>query len=102
MLQHLLRRLVFDVPILNEYAKMPLKVCQPTNWWFHSNRSQFSAPVREDVYQNFLKRQILLLRFRRVSHLYLVLLCSFSQSSWIGVYKARFFFFAFKKIYLRV
>ncbi|CAB1450415.1 unnamed protein product [Pleuronectes platessa] len=25
MLQHLLRRLVFDVPILNEYAKMPLK-----------------------------------------------------------------------------
>lgn len=27
MLQHLLRRLVFDVPILNEYAKMPLKVC---------------------------------------------------------------------------
>lgn len=26
MLQHLLRRLVFDVPILNEYAKMPLKV----------------------------------------------------------------------------
>ncbi len=28
MLQHLLRRLVFDVPILNEYAKMPLKVCK--------------------------------------------------------------------------
>lgn len=26
MLQHLLRRLVFDVPILNAYAKMPLKV----------------------------------------------------------------------------
>lgn len=26
MLQHLLRRLVFDVPILNEFAKMPLKV----------------------------------------------------------------------------
>lgn len=26
LLQHLLRRLVFDVPILNEYAKMPLKV----------------------------------------------------------------------------
>ncbi|KAK2510405.1 hypothetical protein Q9233_017776 [Columba guinea] len=25
MLQHLLRRLVFDVPILNEFAKMPLK-----------------------------------------------------------------------------
>lgn len=29
MLQHLLRRLVFDVPILNEYAKMPLKVREP-------------------------------------------------------------------------
>lgn len=29
MLQHLLRRLVFDVPILNEYAKMPLKVSAP-------------------------------------------------------------------------
>jgi len=29
MLQHLLRRLVFDVPILNEYAKMPLKVGLP-------------------------------------------------------------------------
>lgn len=29
MLQHLLRRLVFDVPILNEYAKMPLKVWLP-------------------------------------------------------------------------
>ena len=29
MLQHLLRRLVFDVPILNEYAKMPLKVWGP-------------------------------------------------------------------------
>ncbi|TFJ99453.1 Ryanodine receptor 1 [Platysternon megacephalum] len=26
MLQHLLRRLVFDVPILNEFAKMPLKL----------------------------------------------------------------------------
>lgn len=33
MLQHLLRRLVFDVPILNEYAKMPLKV------WTCLNRS---------------------------------------------------------------
>uniref|UniRef100_A0A6I8Q7E5 Ryanodine receptor 1 n=1 Tax=Xenopus tropicalis TaxID=8364 RepID=A0A6I8Q7E5_XENTR len=44
MLQHLLRRLVFDVPILNEYAKMPLKLltnhyercwkyyCLPTGW----------------------------------------------------------------------
>lgn len=31
MLQHLLRRLVFDVPILNEYAKMPLKVRKPWN-----------------------------------------------------------------------
>ncbi len=26
MLQHLLRRLVFDVPLLSEYCKMPLKV----------------------------------------------------------------------------
>jgi len=26
MLQQLLRRLVFDVPLLNEYCKMPLKV----------------------------------------------------------------------------
>uniref|UniRef100_A0A669BFC7 Ryanodine receptor 1 n=1 Tax=Oreochromis niloticus TaxID=8128 RepID=A0A669BFC7_ORENI len=44
MLQHLLRRLVFDVPILNEYAKMPLKLltnhyercwkyyCLPNGW----------------------------------------------------------------------
>nr|XP_033809946.1 ryanodine receptor 1 isoform X8 [Geotrypetes seraphini] len=44
MLQHLLRRLVFDVPILNEFAKMPLKLltnhyercwkyyCLPTGW----------------------------------------------------------------------
>lgn len=32
MLQHLLRRLVFDVPILNEYAKMPLKVCSLFNY----------------------------------------------------------------------
>lgn len=32
MLQHLLRRLVFDVPILNEYAKMPLKVCCLWYW----------------------------------------------------------------------
>lgn len=26
MMQHLLRRFVFDVPLLNEHAKMPLKV----------------------------------------------------------------------------
>ncbi len=26
MMQHLLRRLVFDVPVLNEHTKMPLKV----------------------------------------------------------------------------
>ncbi|XP_031429541.1 ryanodine receptor 1b isoform X8 [Clupea harengus] len=44
MLQHLLRKLVFDVPILNEYAKMPLKLltnhyercwkyyCLPNGW----------------------------------------------------------------------
>uniref|UniRef100_A0A3Q3BSM2 Ryanodine receptor 1a (skeletal) n=1 Tax=Kryptolebias marmoratus TaxID=37003 RepID=A0A3Q3BSM2_KRYMA len=44
MLQHLLRRLVFDVPILNEYAKRPLKLltshyercwkyyCLPNGW----------------------------------------------------------------------
>ncbi|XP_060765620.1 ryanodine receptor 1 isoform X1 [Neoarius graeffei] len=44
MLQHLLRRLVFDVPILNAYAKMPLKLltnhyercwkyyCLPNGW----------------------------------------------------------------------
>ncbi|XP_064296121.1 LOW QUALITY PROTEIN: ryanodine receptor 1-like, partial [Phalacrocorax carbo] len=44
MLQHLLRRLVFDVPILNEFAKMPLKLltnhyercwkyyCLPSGW----------------------------------------------------------------------
>ncbi|XP_074978445.1 ryanodine receptor 1 isoform X5 [Caretta caretta] len=44
MLQHLLRRLVFDVPVLNEFAKMPLKLlnnhyercwkyyCLPTGW----------------------------------------------------------------------
>lgn len=27
MLQQLLRRLVFDVPLLTEYCKMPLRVC---------------------------------------------------------------------------
>ncbi|NXC05808.1 RYR2 protein, partial [Orthonyx spaldingii] len=44
MMQHLLRRLVFDVPLLNEHAKMPLKLltnhyercwkyyCLPTGW----------------------------------------------------------------------
>ncbi|CAM4614794.1 unnamed protein product [Lepidochelys kempii] len=44
MLQHLLRRLVFDVPVLNEFAKMPLKLlnnhyercwkyyCLPAGW----------------------------------------------------------------------
>uniref|UniRef100_A0A8C7IVE4 Ryanodine receptor 1 n=1 Tax=Oncorhynchus kisutch TaxID=8019 RepID=A0A8C7IVE4_ONCKI len=44
MLQHLLRKLVFDVPILNEFAKMPLKLltnhyercwkyyCLPNGW----------------------------------------------------------------------
>lgn len=26
MMQHLLRRLVFDIPLLNEHTKMPLKV----------------------------------------------------------------------------
>lgn len=35
MLQHLLRRLVFDVPILNEYAKMPLKVGKSFVSTFH-------------------------------------------------------------------
>lgn len=29
MMQHLLRRLVFDVPLLNEHTKMPLKVKAP-------------------------------------------------------------------------
>lgn len=41
MLQHLLRRLVFDVPILNEYAKMPLKVCLFLNYIYLFNLSHF-------------------------------------------------------------
>ncbi|KAG7259122.1 LOW QUALITY PROTEIN: hypothetical protein CRUP_027105 [Coryphaenoides rupestris] len=54
MLQHLLRRLVFDVPILNEYAKMPLKLltnhyercwkyyCLPNGW---GNFGKFDAEL---------------------------------------------------------
>lgn len=41
MLQHLLRRLVFDVPILNEYAKMPLKVCYFAFGFFYTGRKQY-------------------------------------------------------------
>ncbi|XP_054035329.1 ryanodine receptor 1-like, partial [Dryobates pubescens] len=52
MLQHLLRRLVFDVPILNEFAKMPLKLltnhyercwkyyCLPSGWPNHGVSSE--------------------------------------------------------------
>lgn len=34
MMQHLLRRLVFDVPLLNEHAKMPLKVNTGDSWHY--------------------------------------------------------------------
>ncbi|XP_057257160.1 ryanodine receptor 1-like, partial [Pezoporus wallicus] len=52
MLQHLLRRLVFDVPILNEFSKMPLKLltnhyercwkyyCLPSGWPNHGVSSE--------------------------------------------------------------
>lgn len=48
MLQHLLRRLVFDVPILNEFAKMPLKVravLSGTLFFSHPHSASASGPV---------------------------------------------------------
>lgn len=41
MMQHLLRRLVFDIPLLNEHAKMPLKV----NLVFFFQNMQFMSLV---------------------------------------------------------
>lgn len=45
MLQHLLRRLVFDVPILNEYAKMPLKARDAQHVLTLTNLHVFSGIV---------------------------------------------------------
>lgn len=42
MMQHLLRRLVFDVPLLNEHAKMPLKV---SVWLFDCLCLKFCFPL---------------------------------------------------------
>lgn len=36
MMQHLLRRLVFDVPLLNEHTKMPLKVRSTSHLYVRS------------------------------------------------------------------
>uniref|UniRef100_U3KG58 Ryanodine receptor 2 n=1 Tax=Ficedula albicollis TaxID=59894 RepID=U3KG58_FICAL len=56
MMQHLLRRLVFDVPLLNEHAKMPLKLltnhyercwkyyCLPSGW------GNFGAASEEELH----------------------------------------------------
>ncbi|NXD34525.1 RYR2 protein, partial [Copsychus sechellarum] len=56
MMQHLLRRLVFDVPLLNEHAKMPLKLltnhyercwkyyCLPSGW------GSFGAASEEELH----------------------------------------------------
>ncbi|XP_041341383.1 ryanodine receptor 2 [Pyrgilauda ruficollis] len=56
MMQHLLRRLVFDVPLLNEHAKMPLKLltnhyercwkyyCLPSGW------GSFGASSEEELH----------------------------------------------------
>lgn len=49
MLQHLLRRLVFDVPILNEYAKMPLKVCLLFIQYFHTDIITFTLILVKKV-----------------------------------------------------
>lgn len=53
MLQHLLRRLVFDVPILNEYAKMPLKVRGPLH--ILKFKSKTSLLCSEIHFFNFLR-----------------------------------------------
>lgn len=39
MMQHLLRRLVFDVPLLNEHTKMPLKVPVPLRRHWPQNQT---------------------------------------------------------------
>lgn len=39
MMQHLLRRLVFDVPLLNEHTKMPLKVRKTTVMLINSDKN---------------------------------------------------------------
>lgn len=38
MMQHLLRRLVFDVPLLNEHTKMPLKVRNTSHLYLSDHR----------------------------------------------------------------
>eukprot|EP00061_Rhincodon_typus_P014296 g41233.t1 len=69
MLQHLLRRLVFDVPILNEYARMPLKISdhwvlisveidiwvlklEPTNPWMPADTFQGICNVGTALFGN--------------------------------------------------
>ncbi|XP_007909260.1 ryanodine receptor 1 isoform X6 [Callorhinchus milii] len=71
MLQHLLRRLVFDVPILNEYAKMPLKLltnhyercwkyyCLPSGW------ANYGVTSEEELH---LTRKLFWGIFESVSH----------------------------------
>uniref|UniRef100_A0A8C5T3P3 Ryanodine receptor 1 n=1 Tax=Laticauda laticaudata TaxID=8630 RepID=A0A8C5T3P3_LATLA len=71
MLQHLLRRLVFDVPILNEFAKMSLKLltnhyercwkyyCLPTGW------ANFGVSSEEELH---LTRKLFWGIFESLSH----------------------------------
>ncbi|XP_071216376.1 ryanodine receptor 1b isoform X2 [Salvelinus alpinus] len=71
MLQHLLRKLVFDVPILNEFAKMPLKLltnhyercwkyyCLPNGW------ANFGASSEEELH---LSRKLFWGIFESLAH----------------------------------
>jgi len=53
MMQHLLRRLVFDVPLLNEHTKMPLKVSSMLTLRFYSE-VRLSSSTTQVFYYNFL------------------------------------------------
>lgn len=49
MMQHLLRRLVFDVPLLNEHTKMPLKV-RLRRFSTHHSVGSFPVAASKDVH----------------------------------------------------
>lgn len=83
MLQHLLRRLVFDVPILNEYAKMPLKV------WTWLKRSLDKQTFIESKQRNEDSRIKIMYVSSRCyyasshwSHNVILLAAAFDQSLW--------------------
>ncbi|XP_050990012.1 ryanodine receptor 3 isoform X2 [Labeo rohita] len=62
MLQHLLRRLVFDVPLLSEYCKMPLKLltnhyeqnwkyyCLPSGWGSYGQASEEELLLTKKIF----------------------------------------------------